>query len=61
MGFDLHGKTAGIIGAGKIAQILIKILRGFGMNVIAYDPYPNYDKAKELGFEFVDLDTLCKL
>ena len=58
MGFDLYGKTAGIIGAGKIAQILIKILKGFGMNVIAYDPYPNYDKAKELGFEFVDLDTL---
>ena len=51
MGFDLYGKTAGIIGAGKIAQILIKILKGFGMNVIAYDPYPNYDKAKELGFE----------
>lgn len=60
MGFDLNGKTAGIIGAGKIAQILIKILKGFGMNVIAYDPYPNYEKAKELGFEFVDLDTLYK-
>lgn len=60
MGFDLNEKTAGIIGAGKIAQILIKILKGFGMRVIAYDPYPNYEKAKELGFEFVDLDTLYK-
>ncbi|WP_374118401.1 2-hydroxyacid dehydrogenase [uncultured Fusobacterium sp.] len=60
MGYDLHEKTAGIIGAGKIAQILIKILKGFGMKVIAYDPYPNYGKAKELGFEFTDLDTLYK-
>lgn len=60
MGYDLHKKTAGIIGAGKIAQILIKILKGFGMRVIAYDPYPNYEKAKELGFEFTDLDTLYK-
>lgn len=60
MGYDLHEKTAGIIGAGKIAQILIKILKGFGMKVIAYDPYPNYEKAKELGFEFTDLDTLYK-
>lgn len=60
MGYDLHEKTAGIIGAGKIAQILIKILKGFGMKVISYDPYPNYEKAKELGFEFTDLDTLYK-
>ncbi len=60
MGYDLHKKTAGIIGAGKIALILIKILKGFGMRVIAYDPYPNYEKAKELGFEFTDLDTLYK-
>lgn len=60
MGYDLHEKTAGIIGAGKIAQILIKILKGFGMRVIAYDPYPNYEKAKELDFEFTDLDTLYK-
>lgn len=58
MGFDLYGKTVGIIGAGKIAQILIKILKGFGTRVIAYDPYPNEKVAKELGFEFVDLDTL---
>lgn len=60
MGFDLHKKTVGIIGAGKIAQILIKILKGFGTRVIAYDPYPNEKVAKELGFEFVDLDTLYK-
>lgn len=39
-GFDLHGKTAGIIGTGKIGQIFIDICRGFGMNIIAYDPYP---------------------
>lgn len=58
MGFDLYGKTVGIIGAGKIAQILIKILKGFGTKVIAYDPYPNEKVAKELGFEFVDLDAL---
>lgn len=60
MGYDLYGKTAGIIGAGKIAQILIKIMKGYGMKIIAYDPYPNYEKAQELGFEFVDLDTLYK-
>lgn len=58
IGFDLYGKTVGIIGAGKIAQILIKILKGFGTKVIAYDPYPNAKVAEELGFEFVDLDTL---
>ena len=60
MGFDLYKKTVGIIGVGKIAQILIKILKGFGTRVIAYDPYPNEKVAKELGFEFVDLDTLYK-
>ena len=60
LGFDLYKKTVGIIGAGKIAQILIKILKGFGVNIIAYDPYPNYKTAEEIGFEFVDLDVLYK-
>lgn len=41
MGTDLHGKTAGVIGTGKIGQAMIRILKGFGMNIIAYDPYPN--------------------
>lgn len=47
MGFDMHGKTAGFIGTGKIAKILIQILRGFGMNVLAYDLYPDYNFARE--------------
>ena len=39
-GFDLHGKTVGVIGTGKIGRIFIDICRGFGMNVLAYDKYP---------------------
>lgn len=39
-GWDLHGKTAGVIGTGRIGQIFINICRGFGMDVLAYDPYP---------------------
>jgi len=54
-GFDLHGKTVGVIGTGKIGRVFIDICRGFGMRVIAYDKYP----AKEHeGFEYVDLNTL---
>lgn len=56
LGFDMNGKTAGIIGTGKIAQIVIKILKGFGMRVIAYDLYPNEKAAAELGFEYTSLD-----
>ena len=53
-GFDLHGKTVGIIGTGKIGRIFINICRGFGMNVIAYDAFP----AKDSGIEYVTLDEL---
>lgn len=55
-GFDLNGKTVGVIGTGKIGQIFIKICKGFGMNVIAYDPY----KIDNPNFRYVDLDTLYK-
>ena len=53
-GFDLHGKTVGIVGTGKIGRIFIDICRGFGMNVIAYDRFP----AADSGIEYVALDEL---
>ncbi len=56
MGFDLYGKTAGIIGTGKIGQVFINICKGFGMNVIAYDPYPN----KDLDIQYVSKQELFK-
>lgn len=58
LGFDMHGKTIGIIGTGKIAKILIKILKGFGMNILANDLYPDYEFAKEHGITYCDLDEL---
>ena len=60
LGFDMFGKTAGVIGAGKIGRILIKILRGFGMNVLVFDNYPDEQFAAESGCKFTDLDTLYK-
>ncbi len=53
-GFDLHGKTVGIVGTGKIGRIFIDICHGFGMNVIAYDRFP----AADSGIEYVALDEL---
>ena len=53
-GFDLHGKTVGVVGTGKIGRIFIDICRGFSMNVIAYDKFP----AKDSGIEYVELDEL---
>lgn len=60
LGFDMNGKTAGIIGTGKIAKIVIKILRGFGVNVIAYDLYKDEAASLELGFTYVEIDELFK-
>lgn len=54
MGVDLYGKTVGVIGTGIIGRVFINICRGFGMKVIAYDPYP----VKDSEIEYVDLDTL---
>ncbi len=60
MGFDMHGKTAGIIGTGKIAKILIKTLCSMGLKVLAYDVYPDTDFAKQYQIEYTDLDNLYK-
>ncbi len=58
MGFDMHGKTVGIIGTGRIGRIMISIMNGFNMNILAYDLHP--DKQLETRFQvtYTDLDTL---
>ena len=53
-GFDLHGKTVGVIGTGKIGKVFIGICKGFGMRVLAYDKYPD----KNLGVDYVPLNQL---
>lgn len=58
LGFDMYNKTAGIIGTGKIGKALIKILRGFEMNVLAHDKYEDEEYASELDFKYVSLDEL---
>jgi len=58
LGFDMHGKTAGIIGTGKIGKVAIDILKGFGMKILAYDLFPDKEYQKTAGFEYVDLDRL---
>ncbi len=58
VGFDLHGKTVGIIGTGRIGRITAQIFRGFGTHVIAYDPFPTLDWAAMHGVRYVEFATL---
>ncbi|MGF1503977.1 MAG: 2-hydroxyacid dehydrogenase [Anaerolineae bacterium] len=58
LGFDLHGKVVGIIGTGKIGSVTAEVLRGFGCELIGYDPYPN-DYFAEFG-TYVDLPELFR-
>ncbi len=53
-GFDLHGKTMGVVGTGKIGQVFVNICKGFGMNVIAYDKFPSENS----GINYVELNEL---
>lgn len=53
-GFDLHGKTVGVIGTGRIGRVFVDICKGFGMNVIAYDKFP----AKDTDINYVTLDEI---
>ena len=57
LGFDMHGRTIGVIGAGKIGTIFAGIMRGFGCEVLIYDPYPNA-QAERLGARYVQLPEL---
>lgn len=57
-GFDLEGKTIGVIGTGKIGRHVIKIAKGFSMRVVAYDAVPDEGSAAELGFSYVTLPEL---
>lgn len=57
MGFDLHGKTVGVIGTGKIGECFINIMKGFGCEVIAHDPFEN-EKLKSAGLRYVTLEEL---
>lgn len=57
LGFDMHNKVVGVVGTGKIGLCFIKIMQGFGCNVIAYDPYKNMD-VENLGVEYTSLDDL---
>ncbi len=59
-GFDLYGKTLGVVGAGNIGLHVIRIARGFGMRVLAYDARPQPLLAEVLGFAYTDLPTLLR-
>jgi D-lactate dehydrogenase len=59
MGFDLHGKTFGIIGTGKIGRIFMDIISGLGVKILAYDKYPS-DEVIAKGISYVELDQLYR-
>ncbi len=59
-GFDLHGKTVGIIGVGRIGSAVAFILQGFGCHLLGYDIAVNAELQSRTGLQYVDLDTLCR-
>lgn len=60
VGFDIHGKTIGVIGTGKIGQKFIHIMKGFGTTILAVDPSPNQELTKEGFCNYTTLDELLK-
>jgi len=59
LGFDLHGKTVGVVGTGKIGSVFANIMKGFGCKLLAVDPVKN-DQCLKLGVEYVTLEELCQ-
>lgn len=60
VGFDLYGKTVGVVGTGRIGSVMAKIMKGFGCRVLAYDLKPNTQFADQHGFQYVPLDLLFR-
>jgi D-lactate dehydrogenase len=60
VGFDMHGKTVGVLGAGKIGQCALRILRGFGCRLLVYEPMPSPDFEREFDAKLVSLETLFR-
>lgn len=59
-GFDLAGKTIGVVGTGRIGKHAVRMAKGFGMNIVAYDVYHDDAFAAEMGFPYVSLEDLLK-
>ncbi len=59
LGFDIYGKTVGVVGTGKIGATFAKLIQGFGCKVLAHDPYPN-PEVEALGINYVYLETLWR-
>jgi len=57
LGSDLHGKTVGVVGTGRIGRVFCRIVQGFGCRILAHDPYPS-DEVGQLGARYVPLDEL---
>jgi D-lactate dehydrogenase len=60
VGFDLHGKTIGVVGTGKIGRVAAEIFRGFGCRVIAHDPYQSKEWAADHQVEYMEVDALLE-
>lgn len=61
LGFDMYGKTTGVIGTGRIGKVLVKILSGFGMEVLVYDKFPDEKFASDSGARYVSLKEIYEL
>lgn len=60
VGFNLHGKTVGIIGTGNIGSVMAKIMNGFGCHILATDLEPDIDLVELCNVKYTDLEDLCK-
>ena len=60
IGFDMHEKTIGVIGTGKIAKVLIQLLSGFNVHILAYDIYPDENFAQKFGVKYTTPDEIFK-